>query len=136
MCNHRRRAKTEEKAKVVASVVWGEEFIPCRASCFALDDLNYRMSCSRIIGKKRMNLFYSSKSSRQGSEKILRPPHPNRRDDLCLIFCLYPCSMTVSTYIFMCVGDATGRGPYLFGLAATAADTRYKQMNTEYKYEG
>ena len=37
--------KTEEKAKVVASV-WGVRFysIPCHASCFALDDLNYRMN--------------------------------------------------------------------------------------------
>ena len=46
----RRRMKTEEKAKVVASV-WGERIysIPCRASCFALDDLNYRMNCTRMI---------------------------------------------------------------------------------------
>ena len=44
---HRRRIKTEEKAKVVASV-WGggEEFIKFRA---ALDDLNYSMNCTRMI---------------------------------------------------------------------------------------
>ena len=34
---HRRRIKTEEKAKVFASV-WGEDFIQCRASYFVKDD--------------------------------------------------------------------------------------------------
>ena len=35
--NHRKRIKTEEKADA-----WGERIysVPCRASCFALDDLN------------------------------------------------------------------------------------------------
>ena len=36
---HRRRIKTEEKAKVVASIS-----IPCRASCFVLNDLNQKIS--------------------------------------------------------------------------------------------
>ena len=60
----RRRIKTEEKAKVVASV-WGGRIylIPCRASCFALDDLNYRMNCPRTISKKRMKTSYCSKSA-------------------------------------------------------------------------
>ena len=40
---HRRRIKTEEKAKVVASV-WGKNlFNCCHASYFAYDDLNYRV---------------------------------------------------------------------------------------------
>ena len=37
--------------------------IPCRASYFALDDLNYRMKCNIMICMKRMNSYYSSKSS-------------------------------------------------------------------------
>ena len=42
---HRRRIKTEEKAKVVAAVC-GEEFIKFLA---ALAVLNYRMNCTRMI---------------------------------------------------------------------------------------
>ena len=46
---HRRRIQTEEKAKVVASV-WVKNLftIPCRASGFALDELNKRIN-SRMI---------------------------------------------------------------------------------------
>ena len=39
---NRRRIETEAKAKVVASV-WGTEFIPCRASCFASVDLEEKV---------------------------------------------------------------------------------------------
>ena len=48
---HRSRIKTKEKSKVVASVWGGGRIysIPCRASCFALDDLNNRISCTRMI---------------------------------------------------------------------------------------
>ena len=49
-CLHRRRIRTEEKAKVVAAVL-EEEFIKFLAalhSCFALDDLIYRMICTRV----------------------------------------------------------------------------------------
>ena len=48
---HRKRIKTEEKAKVVASV-WGVRIYssPCRASCFAYKPiLNNRMNCTRMI---------------------------------------------------------------------------------------
>ena len=48
--HHRRRIKTEEKAKVVASVL-GEEFIQLLAALAVLhcmDDLNYRMNCTRM----------------------------------------------------------------------------------------
>ena len=35
---HRQRINTEEKAKVVAAVLWDRIYsIPCRASCFALE---------------------------------------------------------------------------------------------------
>ena len=56
--------ETEAKAKVVA-FVWEKNWLnslPCN-SCFALDDLNYRMNCTKMIWKKRMNSSYSSKSS-------------------------------------------------------------------------
>ena len=49
--NHRRRIKIEEKAKYVGSV-WGEEFIQFLAELAVLncmDDLNYRMNCTRMI---------------------------------------------------------------------------------------
>ena len=47
---YRRRIKTEEKAKVVASVLEGRIYsIPRHASCFAMDDLNYRKNCTRMI---------------------------------------------------------------------------------------
>ena len=46
--SHRRRIKTEEKAKVVASVGGGDYSMHCRASCFALNDFNYRMNCTRL----------------------------------------------------------------------------------------
>ena len=58
----RRRMKTEGKANVVASV-WGRGricSIPCRASRFALGDWNYRMNCTMMIWKKRINSSYSS----------------------------------------------------------------------------
>ena len=50
---HRRRIKTEEKAKVVASV-WGEEFIQFLAALAVLP---------RTILKNRMNSSFSFKSS-------------------------------------------------------------------------
>ena len=55
---HRIRIKTEEKAKVVASV-WGEEFIQFLAALAVLPRtiLNNRMNCTR------MNSCYSSKLS-------------------------------------------------------------------------
>ena len=48
---YRKKKKTEENAKVVASV-WGAEFIQFLAAlynCFALDDLNNGMNCTRMI---------------------------------------------------------------------------------------
>ena len=61
---HRRRIKTEEKAKM-SSLLFGRKnlFNSLRISCFALDNLNYRMNCTRMIWKKRMISSYSSKSS-------------------------------------------------------------------------
>ena len=43
----------------------GDKFysFPCRASCFSLDDLNYRINCTRMIWENRMNSSYFSKSS-------------------------------------------------------------------------
>ena len=47
---HRRRLKTEEKAKVVA-VVWGAELIKFLATLAFLnkDNLKYRMNCIRVV---------------------------------------------------------------------------------------
>ena len=61
---HRRRVKTEEKAKVVASIK-GKEFIKFLAALAVLKlmILNNRMNRPRMIGKKRINSAYSSKSS-------------------------------------------------------------------------
>ena len=67
--------------------------IPCRASYFSLDDLNYWM-----IWKKWMNSSNQIKIvlckflAWLGIEYIFPP---KRRDDLCLFFCLYPSSMFV-----------------------------------------
>ena len=56
--------KKKDKAKVVASV-WGEEFIQFLAALAILPRaiMNNRMSCTRMIVKRRMNSSYSSKSS-------------------------------------------------------------------------
>ena len=50
---HRRRIKTEEKAKVVAAI-WGTEFIQLLAALgvFHQDDMKKRMFCTRMIRRK------------------------------------------------------------------------------------
>ena len=61
MCSnskHRRRIKTEEKDKVVASVCGGQNLF--HASCFSMDNLKKRMNCTRMIRKKRIQ-FNSKK---------------------------------------------------------------------------
>ena len=47
---HRKRIKTEEKAKVVAAV-WGEKFIKFLAALAILhqDDMMKRINCTRMI---------------------------------------------------------------------------------------
>ena len=61
------RIKTEEEAKVVASV-WGEEFIQLLAAlmyCFAQDDFNYRIKCTRMVERKdEFILFFKSSKSK------------------------------------------------------------------------
>ena len=69
---HRRRMETEAKAKVVASD-WGAKCVQFLAALAVLP---------RSTGKKR----------------IIQPllpnrPRQNRRNDLCLLFCLHPSSM-------------------------------------------
>ena len=58
---NRRGIKTEEKAKVVASV-WGWEFTQFLASLAVLPRtiLNNRMNCTRMIWKKRMTWPWSA----------------------------------------------------------------------------
>ena len=51
---HRRRIKTEEKV----SLQDGIYLIPCHvAVCFALEDLNNRMNCTRMSCKKKMYIL-------------------------------------------------------------------------------
>ena len=56
--DHRRRIKTEEKAKVVPAV-WGTEFIQFLAALAVLDqdDMKIRMNCTRMIWKKGLILL-------------------------------------------------------------------------------
>ena len=63
-CNHRRRIKTEEMAKVVASV-WGKDFIQFLATLAVLPRmiLNNMMNCTWMILMNRTNSSNSSKSS-------------------------------------------------------------------------
>ena len=96
--NHRRRIKTEEKAKVVASV-WVKEIIQF---CVVLAIL------PRTLLKNEMNSSFSFKSSwcnsshnsnRENSQrgKELNKFFPQKRsDNLCLCFCLYPSSMKLT----------------------------------------
>ena len=74
---HRRRIKTEEKAKVVASV-WGKEFIEFFAALAVLPwtILNNRMNCTRMIMKEKDEFIVLGRS-----------------DDICLFFCICPFSM-------------------------------------------
>ena len=101
------RIKTEEKAMVVASV-WGEEFIQFLASLAILP---------RTICKNRLNSTFSFKSSWCNSPYYSNRPIgktasaarnlinssllPNRIDDLCLNFCLYPSSMPSSCSVLI-----------------------------------
>ena len=61
---HRRSLKTEENAKVVTSV-WGEEFIQFLVALAVLPRtiLNIRMTCTRMILKKKMTSSYFAVSS-------------------------------------------------------------------------
>ena len=85
--SRRRKMETEEKENIVASVWWAK----CIQYFAALAVL------LRSLRKKRMNSTFSSKSTevkqlaRQGIQQIF--PQKNRRDDLCLCFCLHPFSM-------------------------------------------
>ena len=87
---HKRRIKTDEKAKVVASVL-GEEYIKFLAalcSCFALDDLNYRMNelhQDDLKEEDKFILFFNIVLGKIAS------------DELRLFSCLYPSSVCVYT---------------------------------------
>ena len=92
---HRRRIYTEEKAKVVADV-WGTEFIPFLATraIFHRDDLKNSSFSSYHPGA--INHFLHIilvQNSKRGKELNTFGP-PNRSDDLFLVFCVNPSSMT------------------------------------------
>ena len=87
--SHRRRIKTEEKAKVVASV-WGDPIysIPCRASCFEPGwfwriGLIHPFLLNHLGAIHQFKIFLGKTAiARQGIEYI----PPNRSDELCLFF--------------------------------------------------
>ena len=90
-----------QKAKVVAAV-WGKEFIQFLAALAILP--------IRTILKTRMNSSFSFKSSccyssyysnrplqnSQRGKELNNFCLPNKSNDLCLFFCLYPSSMTAA----------------------------------------
>ena len=68
--------------------------IPRRASCFALDDLNYRMKCTRMIWKKGgIRPILQNRSIGNRSKDFNTFFLQSRSHDLCIFFCLYPSSM-------------------------------------------
>ena len=81
----RRRMERKAKAKVVASV-WGRIAlaIPCRASCFASVDLEENVEFILFFQIDRGKIASAARNWINSS------PPPNRRDNLCLCFCLYP----------------------------------------------
>ena len=84
----RRRIYTEEKEKVVAAV-WGTEliqFIAALAILYQDDPLLQRPGAIHAI--LQIVLVQNSYSH---AKEMNRCP-PNRSDDLCLLFCLYPSS--------------------------------------------
>ena len=96
---HRRRIKTEEKAKVVASV-WGEEFIkfPAALAIMTRTILKNRMKSSISLNHPVQFILYFKSSSakqlaRQGIEYIL--PHKQKRRPLPFLqslFFFYACT--------------------------------------------
>ena len=80
-CSHRRRIKTEEKAKVVVSV-WVSEFIKFLAALAVLhkDDSKNRMNCTRMI------CFVLGKIDRAARNLINLPPKQQRRPSPFLLY--------------------------------------------------
>ena len=80
--HHRRRIKTEEKAKVVAAV-WGHELIQFLA---AIDIFHhYEFEEKDVLQKTFVQIILTAKWLVWHSNK--------NSDDLCLLFCLYPSSI-------------------------------------------
>ena len=72
--------------------------IPCRASCWALDDLNNRMNCTMTLRKERLNSSSNPQNRPIGKTAIMarnsmNSAPPNSSDDLCLCFCICPSFM-------------------------------------------
>ena len=96
--NHRWRIKSEEKAKVVASV-WREECIQVLAALVVLRWAIWiigRIATGWFERNKWINHILQNrpKQNSYSSKKLNKFFPPNRSDDLCLFFFLYPPSMT------------------------------------------
>ena len=102
---HRRRINKKVKAKVIAAV-WGTEFI----KLFAVLCSYSILPRGRNV-KNRMNSSSSFKSFWCNSSYMIQIVQykrnwinsfpPNRSDDLCLFFYLYPSSMQEGSYLFL-----------------------------------
>ena len=93
--SHRRRIKTKEKAKVVASV-WGEEFIKFLAAPAFLHWTIWIIGCQDDLKEKdEIILLFKIVIGKTASatKKLINSSHPQTEATTFAFFCLYPSSM-------------------------------------------
>ena len=94
-CDHRRRIKTEAKAKVVASV-WGAEFIQFLAAPAVFPRtilIMNELQQDDLKEKDKFIQFFKIVLGEIASVARNLINSPNRNDDLCLCVRIYPSSM-------------------------------------------
>ena len=85
--------ETEDKAKVVESVLGGKMCsIPCYTSCFVSVYLGETVDVILFFQMDRGKTAIA----RQEIEQILPP---NRYNDLCLVFCFHPSSLSLTDIV-------------------------------------
>ena len=91
---------TEEKAKVVAAVLWTEciQFLAALAILHQ-DDMKRSMNCTRMNCARMNSSFSSNRHGAKFGKDLKQFCPPKISNDLCLLFCINPSSMLQSIYL-------------------------------------